>query len=275
MSSKLKKWKEDSQNRRGLSQAANSECTRTFESQEITAVHILQHIGNVLHCILHIGQPHIFTNQPGAINWGPGGTVQNLHFCYFLHNELVTDPMRGSDLLVKRWNKPIVPNLWNDSYAAETLGRSVLWVLWGAINSWILQNPGTGQKSLQIRFFCPGNIVFSSFLLLHLFSCIYFDFSLHIFPSLLFFCFLPLQFSSPQVSAAVGTGFSTWKSSWLWMEAKISHFFPGLASYTCSCQPLKTDKPSSDSLSMKSRVFQITLRLVCQVLFCRDVLRGN
>lgn len=44
-SSRLKKWKEESQNRRGLSQAANSECTKTFESQEITAVHILQHRG--------------------------------------------------------------------------------------------------------------------------------------------------------------------------------------------------------------------------------------
>lgn len=92
-SSRLKKWKEESQNRRGLSQAANSECTKTFESQEITAVHILQH--RRLYCIASymLASPIFLQTSPGAINWGPGGTVQNLHFCYFLHNELVTDPM--------------------------------------------------------------------------------------------------------------------------------------------------------------------------------------
>lgn len=45
----------------------------------------------------------------GAINWGSGGSVQNLQFCYFLHNELVTDPIRGRDLLMRRWKKPVVP----------------------------------------------------------------------------------------------------------------------------------------------------------------------
>lgn len=51
----------------------------------------------------------------GAINWGSGGSVQNLQFCYFLHNELVTDPIQGSDLLMRRWKEPIVPAAWSGS----------------------------------------------------------------------------------------------------------------------------------------------------------------
>lgn len=62
-SSKLKKWKEASQNRRRLSQAANSEGIKTFENQE-KQLCIFYTIEAVLHCILHIGQPHIFANQP-------------------------------------------------------------------------------------------------------------------------------------------------------------------------------------------------------------------
>lgn len=67
----------------------------------------------VASCIL--ASPIFLQTSSGAINWGAGGTVHNLHFCCFLHNELVTDPMQGSDLLVKRWKKPIVPILWKGS----------------------------------------------------------------------------------------------------------------------------------------------------------------
>lgn len=149
----------------------------------------------------------------------------------------------------------------------------------GAINSWILRNSGPAWNSLWIEH---GPVAqsfqmillsihlslsfasFLSYLLVFLFSF----FSLPYFPASLFF---PLLFSPPQVSTAMAIGFYTWKSSWLWMETKISQFF----SDSRSCQPWKTDRPSSDSLNIKSWVFQLIFRLACQVLLCRALLRGN
>lgn len=146
-----------------------------------------------------LASPIFLQTSPGAINWGPGGTVQNLHFCYFLHNELVTDPMWGSDLLVKRWKKPNVPNAWNGS-EAEALGRSILWMLWGDINSWILQTPGTGQKSLWVRHghrqsrqYCCL-FIFPSSLSLHLFWFFYSRFLLCYFSAFYHFNFHPHKF---------------------------------------------------------------------------------
>lgn len=58
---------------------------------------------------------------------------------------------------------------------------------------------------------------FLAYLLIFLFA-----FFLPYFPASLFF---PLLFSPPQISTAMAIGFYTWKSSWLWMETKISQFF--------------------------------------------------
>lgn len=156
--------------------------------------------------------------------------------------------------------------------------RSVLWTLWGAINSWILQNPGTGQNSLLVEHGPMKERFQTSMLFVHLSPSPPFLHFFCFFSSLLlsyFSDFFSLQFSPPWVSAAMAVWFYTWKSSWLWMENKISQFFSDLASYACNCQPWKTDKPSSDSLNIKTWVFQLILRLACQILLFRAVLRGN
>lgn len=219
MSPKVEESNEEEQNWRGLSQSVCSECTKTFESQEITAMHILHCISDVLHCILYVVQSCIFESQLCSyylrIRWQCAECAVLLFSsqwtCDWPHTRkwfIHEDMEEAHYSCCRAW---FLSN--RDFGKVKTLD---------IMSCYKLMKPSKSRhcskQPVDKAWICdtevPGNNVVCSAFTLHLLPCISLDFSLYLFPSFLFFYFFPL-------SVFTSTGFHWNGNGVLHMEEQL------------------------------------------------------